>query len=139
MRKTFQINQEWDIVAIRSEIRETARQFGFDLLDQARIVQSVSELARNVVYHADKGLVQIETLEERERMGLRFVVQDIGPGIADLDQVMKKMQIPTSVDSSGLQQVRKLMDDFTIRAAEGQGTCVEVVKWLKRSSSLADS
>lgn len=134
MRRTFQINQEWDIVAVRSEIRKAARQFGFDLLEQARIVQSVSELARNVVCHADKGLVQIDTLREKERVGLRFIVKDMGPGIADLEQVMKKMQTSTSVDSSGLQQVQKLMDDFTIRATEGKGTYVEVVKWLNVTS-----
>ncbi|SHF17804.1 hypothetical protein SAMN05444392_10974 [Seinonella peptonophila] len=41
-RKTFRIQFEWDILDMRSEVREFAKKIGFNELDQSRIVQSVS-------------------------------------------------------------------------------------------------
>lgn len=74
MRKTFQLNFEWDIVHIRSEVREMAKEMGFDELDQARIVQSFSELARNVIQHAEEGEIVLDEVEEEGKKGLRIRV-----------------------------------------------------------------
>ncbi|WP_169713740.1 anti-sigma regulatory factor [Paludifilum halophilum] len=136
MEKTFPIKYEWDIVAMRSEVREAARQHGFSELDQVRIVQSVSELARNVVHHAEEGLVHIELVDEDEKSGMRIVVQDFGPGIAELNQILRMSESPAAVEGYGLKQVRELMDDFSIRAVEGKGTCVAVSKWKEQSDSV---
>jgi serine/threonine-protein kinase RsbT len=139
VRKKFRVRYEWDIVSIRSEIREIAGQVGFDELDQARIVQSVSELARNVVHYAEKGLILVETVERDGKEGLRILVQDLGPGITDMEEVFRKMDTPTVTENSGLQQVRSLMDEFSIQSVEGKGTCVEVIKWLKTAKTIQDS
>jgi serine/threonine-protein kinase RsbT len=139
VRKRFRVRYEWDIVSIRSEIREIAGHAGFDELDQARIVQSVSELARNVVHYADKGLILVETVERDGKEGLRILVQDLGPGIADVEEVLRRMETPSVTESSGLQQARRLMDEFSIQTVEGKGTCVEVIKWLKTTKTIQDS
>lgn len=135
MELSFPVKYEWDIVSIRSEIRELARQHGFSDLDQARIVQSVSELARNVIHHADEGSVHVQLIEEEERSGIRIVVQDYGPGIADLDPIIRMTESPAVMEGSGLKKVKELMDDFSIRGAEGQGTCVTVYKWKSTITS----
>jgi len=135
----FRIEYEWDIVATRSQLRELAREWGFDELDQSRIVRSVSELLRNVVHHAEKGLLRVERIERDGKVGMLIVVQDLGPGIADVSELMKKVQTPQSVDSSGLKQVHQLMDEFSIRTVEGRGTMVEAIKWLNPAGATADS
>ncbi|WP_170109544.1 ATP-binding protein [Melghirimyces profundicolus] len=134
MSKIIPIKYEWDVVKIRSKVREVTKDLGFDELEQSRIVQSVSELARNVVHHAEEGVVLVEEVHEGDQKGIRIVVQDFGPGIEDLDQVIKRSESPASTEGYGLRQVRELMDDFTIRAVEGKGTCVEVRKWLDVST-----
>jgi serine/threonine-protein kinase RsbT len=68
-----------------------------------------------------------------------IIVQDLGPGIADVSELMKKVQGSQSVESSGLKQVHQLMDEFSIRTVEGRGTMVEAIKWLKPAETAADS
>lgn len=131
MRKTFQIDYEWDIVPIRSEVREMAKEVGFDDLDQARIVQSISELARNVIQHAERGTLTIFKVKEVEKVGLRIQVKDLGPGIPNFDELLRDRSHQIG-ETSGLQQVGLLMDEL-IRIPVESGTCVEATKWVKPS------
>lgn len=133
-RKTFRIQFEWDIVNMRGEVREIAKTTGFDEVDQTRIVQSISELAGNILQHAKKGSITIDLLEKEGRKGLRLIVQDLGPGILNFDELIKEVhdEANTDQDRKGLQRVATLMDDFNINSGE-TGTWVEVVKWLKKT------
>lgn len=131
MLTSFRIKYEWEIVHMRSEVRELARTIGFDEVDQARIVQSLSELARNVIQHAEEGIMEVEQIETEEKKGLRFIVRDLGPGFENLSEFMMHMKNKGIGETSGLQQVQLLMDELTIHKLE-QGTSVEVTKWLKQ-------
>lgn len=138
MSMLIPIKYEWDVVNIRSKVREMAGELGFDELDQSRIVQSVSELARNVVHHAEEGVVRVEPVEEEGRKGMRITVQDFGPGMEDLEQLLRLSETPAAVEGYGLRQVKELMDEFTLRAVEGKGTCVQVCKWLTLATTEAE-
>ncbi len=135
-KRIFPIKDEENIVRTRSEVREIARSFGFDELDQARIVQSVSELARNVIQYAKEGSVSVEYILEEERKGLKIKVEDFGPGIPNVKELMIGPKRKHNGETSGLQQVRMLMDDMNIKTLGEEGTCVEVIKWLKISTML---
>lgn len=137
MRKTFLLKFEWDIVNIRSEVREIAKEIGFDELDQARIVQSISELARNVIQHAEEGMITIDVVEEEDKKGIRIRVEDSGPGIPNFEEMMMK-ESQNIGETSGLQQVGMLMDELNYIPVE-EGTCVEVTKWLKPSQLLNEN
>lgn len=137
--KYFHVEYEWDIVSIRSQLRELAREWGFDELDQSRIARSVSELLRNVVHHAEKGLLQVERIERDGKTGMLIIVQDLGPGISGVSDLMKKVQNSKSADGSGLKLVHQLMDEFSIRTVEGRGTMVEAIKWLNPAGATADN
>ena len=130
MKKTYQIKFEWDIVHMRSEVRELAKQMGFNELDQARIVQAVSELARNVIQHAEEGEIQIETVEENKQKGLRFLVEDFKSGGTNINELIKQVKNRSNEKTSGLQQVYLLMDGFNIKKM-ANGVSVEATKWLK--------
>jgi serine/threonine-protein kinase RsbT len=133
MRRTYQVNFERDIVHIRSEAREIAREIGFDELDQARIVQAISELARNVIHHAEKGMVTLSEVEEEGRKGLKIRVQDLGPGIPNFKELMQGAGQAVG-ETSGLKSVDVLMDEMK-QIPVDEGTCVEVVKWLRRAGA----
>lgn len=127
MRKTFRLNFEWDIVTIRREVREMAREMGFDELDQSRIVQSFSELARNVIQHAEEGEIILDEVEEEGKKGFRIQVRDTGPGITNLKELTQG--INQSGEMTGLQHVEILMDELRQIPVEF-GTCIEAIKWL---------
>lgn len=128
MLNSFCIKEEKDIVHMRSEVRELARGMGFDELDQAKIVQSVSELARNVIEHADEGMIEVDFAEKGEKKGIRITVKDIGPGIENISKLMLKVMNKSIGETTGLQQVQLLMDEFQIHKLD-HGTVVEVTKW----------
>lgn len=135
MQKRFEINDEGDIVNIRSEVREMAKEIGFDELDQSRIVQSMSELAQNVVQYADKGVLTISSVDEEGRKGLKIQVQDKGPGLNNLEEVAKGRTQQVG-ETSGLQHVYMLMDELKQIPVES-GTCVEAIKWLKNNPIIS--
>lgn len=138
MIKRFPIKYEWDVVDIRGQVRELAKKHGFGDLDQVRIVQSVSELAKNVVEHAEEGIVQVSMVEEEGRSGMLIEVQDCGPGIEDLELILRSSEAPAAVEGYGLKQVRELMDDFSVRVLEGKGTRIKVTKWLESKGETGD-
>ena len=136
VRKTFQIHFEWDIVYMRSEVREIAKKIGFGEVDQSRIVQSISELARNIIQHAEEGIITVELIEKDGRTGLFIKVRDLGPGIPDIDELLRNVHTKANKEKKGLSHVAMLMDDLRIYSDE-TGTAVEVIKWLDKSGMIS--
>lgn len=124
------INNDLDIVAARVEGRNLAREMGFGVIDQARIATAISELARNVVLYAHSGQITLKQVENSGRKGLQIICEDQGPGIEDVDQVMRNGYSSMQGLGMGLPGTRRLMDEFEIRSQPGVGTTVIVCKWL---------
>lgn len=124
-----------DIVAARQEARQVAKRLGFGLVDQSRIATAVSELTRNVVRYATDGRGEVvirELAEPPARVGLEVVVRDAGPGIADIEQVLREGFSSGSGLGMGLPGTRRLMDDMQIDSTVGIGTTITIRKWLRR-------
>jgi serine/threonine-protein kinase RsbT len=122
------------IVAARQTARESARQLGFGMVDQSRIATAVSELARNVVRYATAGRGEaiVRVVESPSRgTGIEIVVRDEGPGIADIPLVMRDGYTSGPGLGMGLPGTRRLMDEFSIDSALGQGTTVTIRKWRR--------
>jgi serine/threonine-protein kinase RsbT len=128
------IDGEDDIVAARQRARDLARELGFGMVDQSRIATAVSELTRNVVRYATdgRGEVTIRPLADGVRgTGIEVVVSDQGPGIADLDLVMREGFTSGSGMGMGLPGTRRLMDEMEIDSAPGRGTTVTIRRWRR--------
>ncbi len=122
------------IVAARQIARDTARKLGFGMVDQSRIATAVSELARNVVRYATdgRGEAMIREVESPERgSGVEIVVRDEGPGIPDIPLAMRDGYTSGPGLGMGLPGTRRLMDEFIIDSALGQGTTVTIRKWRR--------
>ena len=117
-----------DIVLARQRVRDLAAAMGFSLLDQTRIVTAVSELARNIVVHAQSGAMTAFKLVDRP--GLRVVFRDQGPGIADVNKAMQDSYSSVGSLGLGLQGARKLSDAMEIDSIPGEGTTITITKWL---------
>jgi anti-sigma regulatory factor (Ser/Thr protein kinase) len=124
------IGREVDVYVAIGRGREMATSLGFDDIDRTRIEIVILELTRNLLAHAGKGELHLDTLEENGRRGMMVMTQDRGPGIADIALAMRDGYSTAQTLGAGLPGVRRLMDDFTIESELGVGTTVRAVKWL---------
>jgi serine/threonine-protein kinase RsbT len=126
------IHKEWDIVGARQLGREMAKELGFSTVDQARIATAISELARNIYLYAEGGKISYEVKRTIEnKAGLCIVVEDKGPGISDIGQVMRDGYTTSGGLGAGLPGVKRLMDDFEISSELGKGTKITTTKWVR--------
>ncbi len=120
-----------DVVVVRQQVRSLAAKIGLSLVDQTKIVTAASELARNALVHAGGGRVLIEVLEGGRRPGLRLVFSDEGPGIPDVEQALTEGWSTAGGLGLGLSGSRRLVDEFDLVSAPGEGTRVTVTKWAR--------
>jgi serine/threonine-protein kinase RsbT len=118
-----------DIVAARMRGRAMALQLGFRPTDATLIATAISELARNILLYAKTGEITIAMVERGERRGLEVIARDQGPGIADQARAMEDGYSTSGRLGLGLPGVRRLMDEFELRSAAGEGTSVKVKMW----------
>lgn len=123
------INSDQDIVLARQKGRALAADSGFSPVDATLIATAISELARNIVTYAKHGEVTLSALAESGRRGIRIVASDQGPGITDIRQALRDGFSTSGSFGLGLPGVRRLMDEFEISSAPGEGTKVMVTKW----------
>ncbi|HEY2421668.1 MAG TPA: anti-sigma regulatory factor [Neobacillus sp.] len=125
------IISEWDIVAARQLGRNIAKELGFGTVDQARITTAISEMARNIYLYAGQGEIQFERINQIGKRGLKVTATDKGPGIQDIRKVMEDGYSTSGGLGAGLPGVKRLMDEFDISSAPGEGTEIQAVKWLR--------
>jgi len=108
-----------------------AAALGFRMIDQTRLATVTSELARNVVKYARKGLMIAQPAESQfGRKGLRLIFEDKGPGIPDISAAMRDGYTTGGGLGKGLPGSKRLVDEFVIESKVGAGTRVTVVRWI---------
>ena len=116
-----------DIVAARKAARELAARLGFSSTDLTVLATAVSEVSRNIVRFAGRGVV-VELLEQPRR-GVRVIARDAGPGIPDVEQALADGYSTYHGLGLGLPGARRLMDEFSVVSEVGRGTTVTMTKW----------
>ncbi|HZI20703.1 MAG TPA: ATP-binding protein [Pyrinomonadaceae bacterium] len=127
------VRREADIVKVRERVRRLAREMGFDSTTQIKITTAISELTRNIYEYARAGAITLAVVERGpSQTGLQITARDEGPGMdeAKLRSIIRGQYRSASGMGVGLIGTRRLMDEFDIRSAPGEGTRVAVVKWL---------
>lgn len=127
--ETMPLRSEEDIVRVRHTVREWARQQGFSLVDQTKIVTAASELARNTVNYGGGGSVHLEALTQQSRRGLQLIFEDKGPGIPDIDLALQDGYTTGGGLGLGLGGAKRLSNEFELISCPGKGTQVRIVKW----------
>ena len=120
-----------DVVTARSSGRALAEEAGFSGSDLTMIATAISEVARNILVFAGQGEVRIEAVEEDGRAGIEVVARDDGPGITDVELALQDGYSTGHSLGLGLPGTRRLMDEFEIASAPGEGTTVTLRKWVR--------
>ena len=125
MQANVAIAEQNDILRARSAGRDVARSLGFSTVDQTRLATAISELARNALNYAQGGQCTISTSVQGDgRRTIRVVVEDQGPGIADVALALRPGFSSGGGFGQGLPAVRRLMDELTIDSAPGHTAVV---------------
>lgn len=125
------IGDDMDIIKARRAAREAAESLGMDRYEVTQVETSISELATNLVRHAQGGTIEVDRIDEGGRRGVRIISRDEGPGMADVGLAMGEGYSTGGTMGSGLPGVRRMMDDFEISSAPGRGTLITATKWRK--------
>lgn len=126
---TQPITIEQDVVLARQTARKLASECGMRLIDLTKLVTAVSELARNTVVYGGGGDMDWEILEDGARVGLRLIFRDEGPGIADIKLAMTDGWTSGGGLGLGLTGAKRLVDEFELDTAPGQGTRIMICRW----------
>jgi serine/threonine-protein kinase RsbT len=125
------IRLDTDIVVACQKGRALAAKADFSANDQVVVVIAITEVARNILKYAGHGHVRLNLARQSGRVGLVVVAQDDGPGIANIEQALQDGFSTGQSLGLGLPGAKRLMDEFEIVSAVGQGTTVRLTKWKK--------
>ena len=120
-----------DVVRVRQAVRARAGAAQLSLVDQTKLITAASELARNTLVHGGSGVARVETVERQGRRGVKAVFTDHGPGIVDVEKALTDGYTTGTGLGLGLGGSRRLVDEFVLETAVGQGTTVTVIKWTR--------
>lgn len=119
-----EVRDEQDVIHVRQRTRLVAELLGYDRTDQTRMSTAVAEIARNACQYAGGGEVQFYLAGEAPAQAFEVTVRDAGPGIADVDAVLREEHGPKGGAHLGIAGARRLVDRFRIESAPGAGTKV---------------
>jgi serine/threonine-protein kinase RsbT len=123
------VRESGDVVTVRQTVRTWARESGFNLVDQTKMVTAASELARNTVNYGGGGTATLEILNDGARRGLRVTFEDEGPGMADAQLAMRDGYTTGDGLGLGLGGAKRLVNEFDISSRLGEGTRVVITRW----------
>ena len=123
------LRSEADIVASRQVVRQLAVALNFSLVDQTKMITAASELSRNTLVHGGGGEMRWSVIEDGLKRGLRLEFADTGPGIPDLNLALTDGWTSGGGMGLGLPGSKRLVHEFDLRSAPGEGTCVTITRW----------
>lgn len=124
-----EVRQERDVVPFRLRVKEQAVKMGMGLVNQTKLITAASELVRNMLRYGGGGTVLIEVISSGRHNGVRLTFADKGPGIKDIALAMKDGYTTGKSLGLGLPGTKRLVNEFDIKSAEGEGTTITITKW----------
>jgi serine/threonine-protein kinase RsbT len=125
------IKQLMDVVTARRRGLEMAEAMGFPLPEATKVAVVVSELGRNIILYTEGGTVTLIPYVAEGNKHLKIIAQDKGPGIEDVDLVLRGGHTTSKGLGLGISGSKRLMDDFEIQSIPGVGTKIIAVKRLR--------
>lgn len=129
IKESLIIQQERDLVYCRNRVKEVAAKIGMGIVNQTKLITATSEIARNMLIYGGGGTMRLEVVTKGKQEGIQLVFEDKGPGIADIQKAMQDGYTTGRSLGMGLPGAKRLVNEFVIQSAIGQGTTVKMLKW----------
>jgi serine/threonine-protein kinase RsbT len=120
------ITTEREVSLCLQVVRTWAAREGLGLVDQTRLMTAASELVRNALRYGGGGTMTVGRTVIDGISGVRVIVRDHGPGIANLELAMTEGYTTGGGMGLGLAAARRLAHEFSIESSAGGGTTVTV-------------
>ena len=124
-QRRFHITSVVDVVRARRSGLNIALKMGFHQAEANKVAVVISELGRNIEQYAGEGVIT----EYDDR--IQIVAEDEGPGIPDVDRVLAGGYTTSQGMGLGVSGSKRLVDEFEIHSAVGEGTRIMAVKRLR--------
>lgn len=125
------VSSDTDVVVARQRGRALAAMLGFSPIQQTLIATAISEIARNIVQHAQQGEILLSTVQRGRSRGIAVAARDQGPGIRDVELALQDGYSTGGGLGLGLSGAKRLMDELEIQSEVGKGTTVIMKKWVE--------
>ena len=120
------INNDLDIVVVRMQAREMAKQMGFGTADQARISLAASELARVLSWNTgESGEIVMSDANQNGQNGLQVACT------VNLELVSTGDDQGSAVSNRSLAGACQLVDESIVEEQDDNRAQVTLIKWLK--------
>jgi serine/threonine-protein kinase RsbT len=129
-QRRLSIQTDTDASRAALEATQFSLAAGFDETPSRMIATAVSELARNILKYAGTGEILLRQVEGKSGRGIEIEAVDRGPGIEDTEAAMRDHFSSGGTLGLGLPGVRRMMDEFSLESAPGEGARVTAVKWI---------
>jgi anti-sigma regulatory factor (Ser/Thr protein kinase) len=117
------------VAAARRAVEHAAAMLAFDATSAGRAALVVTELATNILRHAQRGEVLITPCRTGEKRGLEVLAIDGGRGIPNLPAAMEDGHSTAGSLGHGLGAVRRQADQFDAFSQPGKGTAILARIW----------
>jgi anti-sigma regulatory factor (Ser/Thr protein kinase) len=112
------------IAQARRAAGDFARAAGFGENDLGRIAIVATEMATNLLKHADGGEIVIGSYDDCDGAGMELIALDKGRGIADIARALEDGFSTAGSPGSGLGAIRRQADGFAVWSRAGRGAAV---------------
>ena len=116
-----------DVTLAERKAKAAAGEAGFADTAVEEIAIVVRELTSNIVKHADKGTITVTPCANDGQSGIKIRAEDIGPGIADVEQAVEDGYSTAGSLGCGLGAVHRLMDNVVIESNEKEATGARII------------
>ena len=117
------IERTTDTAEARRPAAAQARELGYDEDRAGRVSIVATELATNIVKHADKGELVVQPYRlDPATHGLELIAIDSGPGIADLARARADGFSTAGSPGTGLGAIQRIADEVSVYTQPGRGT-----------------
>jgi len=125
----IELREPADHMQVVFSVKDFLTHIGFDEVQQSLIASAASELSTNIIRYAECGSMIVRSITAGKRIGIEIIAIDEGPGIRDISKALENHYSTGRGLGLGLPSVKRIMDDFEIKSANGEGTTVTVRKW----------
>lgn len=106
-----------------------ATRLGFEETQRGKVGIVVTEVANNLVQHAEGGVLLLRVLKHDLGVGIEVLSLDKGSGMVDVDECLQDGFSTAGTSGNGMGAIRRLSNLFEIYSIPNQGTALVAHLW----------
>ena len=135
--QSINVSDGSQVAEARRVATAAARAHGFDDHDAGRVSLVTTELATNLIKHANAGVVMIDSYAAESGTGIECIALDLGGGIADVAAAMRDGHSTAGSSGTGLGAAWRNSHSFDIYSQRDHGTAI-LCRFERGSPTLND-